>query len=117
MSMYVILLLQSLILDPFLIPNDPDDFGPGYMPDEEVEVEREIVATIITGNTTLLRPNSGEPIMIRGHNISVGYQVERGTNYRVWEWHGHIMTYDEINGFSLDYIHGYYYERIPESDG
>ena len=117
MLLYVSLLLQSLILDPFLIPNGLDDFGLGYMAGEEVEVEREIVATIIAGNITSLRPNSGEPIMIRGHNISVGYHNERGSNYRVWEWHGHIMTYDELNGLSLDYIHGYYHERIPERHG
>ena len=117
MLLYVSLLLQSLILDPFHIPNGPDDFGMGYMAGEEVEVEREIVATIIAGNITSLRPNSGEPIMIRGHNISVGYHNERGSNYRVWEWHGHIMTYDELNGLSLDYIHGYYHERIPERHG
>ncbi|XXG59519.1 hypothetical protein AAC387_Pa04g1590 [Persea americana] len=117
MLLYVSLLLQSLILDPFLIPNGPDDFGMRYMAGEEVEVEREIVATIIAGNSTSLPPNSGEPIMIHGNNISVGYHDERGSNYRVWEWHGHIMTYDELNGVSLNYIQGYYHESIPERHG
>ena len=40
-DLYVSLLLQSLILDPFHIPNGPDDFGMGYMAGEEVEVERD----------------------------------------------------------------------------
>lgn len=113
----VSLLLQSLILDPFLISNSPDEFGLGYVANEEVEVERQIVRTIIVGNSDSLRPNSGEPIAIRGHNIGVGYHHERGSDYRVWEWHGHVMTYDEINGYSLEYIHGYYYEMMLERHG
>ncbi|RWR91016.1 hypothetical protein CKAN_02015300 [Cinnamomum micranthum f. kanehirae] len=67
------------------------------MANEEVEVERQIVRTIIAGNSDSLRPNSDEPITIRGHNIVVGCHNERGSVYQVWEWHVHVMTYDEMN--------------------
>ncbi|CAA6654911.1 unnamed protein product [Spirodela intermedia] len=51
----------------------------------------------------------------RSHNICVGYHQESGSEYRVWEWHGHIMLFDEENGYVPEYIYGNYFERIPVS--
>ena len=65
-DLYVSLLLRSLILDPFLISNSPDGFGLGYMANKEVEVERQIVRTIIAGNSDSLQPNSGDPLQFVG---------------------------------------------------
>ncbi|XXG89724.1 hypothetical protein AAC387_Pa12g1657 [Persea americana] len=113
-DLYVSLFLESLILDLSLLSNDLYDFGMAFVANEEWEVERLIVRSIVAGNTASLQPNSGQPIMIRGHNITVGCHDERGSNHRVWEWHGHVMTYDEMNGYSLEYIHGYYFERMQE---
>ncbi|RWR81666.1 FK506-binding protein 5 [Cinnamomum micranthum f. kanehirae] len=92
-------------------PNGLDESGLGYVANEEAKVEGEIVHTILYGNTASLQPNSGKPVTIRGHNICIGFNDERGSDYRVWEWHGHIMTYDEENRYTLEYIHGNYFER------
>lgn len=116
-DLYVSLFLESLILDLSLLSNDLYDSRMAYVANEEWEVERQVVRTIISGNTNSLQPNSGQPITIRGHNITVGSQDERGSNHRVWEWHGHVMTYDEMNGYSLEYIHGHYFERMLERHG
>ena len=70
-DLYKSLFLESLILDPSLLPNSPYDAEIGYVANEEAEVEREIVRTIIKGDTASLQPNSGQPIMIRGHNIGI----------------------------------------------
>ena len=93
------------------MPNGPDEPGLGYVAKEEAKVEAEIVCTILSGNMDLLQPNSGQPVMICGHNICVGFREEMGSEYRAWEWHGHVMTYDEENRYSLEYIYGNYFER------
>lgn len=111
---YLILFLESLILDASLLSNGLDEFEMGYVANEEMEVRREIIRTILSGNTTSLQPNSGQPVMIRGHNICIGWHDERGSDFRAWEWHGHVMTHDEEKGYLLEYIFGDYFERIPE---
>ncbi|XXG89727.1 hypothetical protein AAC387_Pa12g1660 [Persea americana] len=111
-DLYVNLFLESLVLDLSLLSNDLYDSGMAYVANEEWEVERLIVRSIVAGGTASLQPNSGQPITIRGHNITVGFHDERGSNHRVWECHGHVMTYDKMNGYSLEYIHGYYFERM-----
>ncbi|RWR81667.1 FK506-binding protein 5 [Cinnamomum micranthum f. kanehirae] len=93
-------------------PNGPDESILGYVANEEVKVEGEIVSTILSGYTDSLQPNSGKPVTIRGHNICIGFRDEKGSDYRVWEWHGHIMTYDEENRYTLEYIYGNYFERM-----
>ncbi|RWR81657.1 FK506-binding protein 5-like protein [Cinnamomum micranthum f. kanehirae] len=92
-------------------PNDPDESRLGYVAREEAKVEAEIVHTIHSGETDALRPNSGKPITIGGHNICVGFNEEMGSEYRVWEWHGHVLTRDEENCYSLEYIFGNYFEK------
>ncbi|RWR83353.1 hypothetical protein CKAN_01210700 [Cinnamomum micranthum f. kanehirae] len=113
-NLFLTLFLESFILGPFLNNNNPDESRMGHVAYEEAEVEREIVRIILSGDTTSLRPNSGQPVMIRENNISIECHDERGSDYRVWEWHGHVMAYDEVNGYSLEYIYGYYFERMPE---
>ncbi|KAK6140317.1 hypothetical protein DH2020_025954 [Rehmannia glutinosa] len=39
---------------------------------------------------------------------------ETGSDYRVWEWHGHIMLFDEENGYTPEYIYGNYFERLAQ---
>ncbi|RWR77493.1 hypothetical protein CKAN_00598100 [Cinnamomum micranthum f. kanehirae] len=110
-DLFLSLFLESLVLDSFLVP---DESRMGYVASEEMNIEREVTHAIVTGDTASLRPNSGQPVMIGGHNISVRCYSERGADHRVWEWHGHIMTYDEENGYSLEYIFGNFYERMPD---
>ncbi|RWR75680.1 FK506-binding protein 5-like protein [Cinnamomum micranthum f. kanehirae] len=111
---YLSLLLESVILDLILNYTITGESRMGYVADQEARVERAVIHAIVTGDTAWLRPNSGRPVMIGGHNINVQCHGDRGDDYRVWEWHGHVMTYDEENGYSLDYIFGHFYERIPE---
>lgn len=79
---------------------------------EESRVEKEIVRTILTGKTDSLKPNSGQAVSIGEHHICIGFHEDTGSDYRVWEWHGHIMLFDEENGYTPEYVYGNYFERI-----
>ncbi|RWR83352.1 hypothetical protein CKAN_01210500 [Cinnamomum micranthum f. kanehirae] len=113
-NLFLTLFLESFIPAPFLKNNNLDESRMGHVAYEEAEVEREIVHIILSGDTTSLRPNSGQPITIRENYISVECHDERGLDYRVWEWHDRVMPYDEVNGYSLEYIYGYYFESMSE---
>ncbi|RWR81664.1 FK506-binding protein 5-like protein [Cinnamomum micranthum f. kanehirae] len=91
--------------------NGPDESRLGYVAMEEAKVEAKIVRIIHSGDGDLLRPNSGQPVTIGGHSICVGFRDEMGSEYRVWEWHGHVSTRDEENCYSLEYIFGNYFEK------
>ncbi|ERN10172.1 hypothetical protein AMTRI_Chr08g163370 [Amborella trichopoda] len=110
-------------LDDFLLEattEDDDEKTP--LAKEELKLEREIVRLIHMGNTETLKPNSSQAVTIGEHHVCVGFHEDPGSEYRVWEWHGHIMLFDEENGYSPEYIYGNYFERAPvkeekESDG
>lgn len=57
-------------------------------------------------------PNSGQAVVIGEHHICIGFHEDTGSDYRVWEWHGHIMLFDEENGYMPEYIYGNYFERV-----
>jgi hypothetical protein len=68
---------------------------------EETKLEKEIVRLVQSGDADqLLKPNSGQSVSIGDHNICVGFHVDKEAEYRVWEWHGHIMLYDETDGYT-----------------
>ncbi|KAL3717196.1 hypothetical protein ACJRO7_008734 [Eucalyptus globulus] len=103
--------------------DDDDEDGGGYGADEsdpgrsrlareEARLEREIVKVVLSGKTDSLKPNSGQAVTIGEHHICVGFHEETGSDYRVWEWHGHIMLFDDENGYSPEYIYGNYFERL-----
>ncbi|KAI3523052.1 hypothetical protein L1887_01107 [Cichorium endivia] len=80
---------------------------------EESKLEKEVIKIILSGNgDETLKPNSGQAVTIGEHHICVGYHVEPGSEYRVWEWHGHIMLFDDENGYNPEYIYGNYFERM-----
>ncbi|KAL0344561.1 UNVERIFIED_CONTAM: hypothetical protein Sradi_4287400 [Sesamum radiatum] len=79
---------------------------------EESKLEKEIVRIILSGETEKLKPNSGQAVNIREHHICVGFHEETGSEYRVWEWHGHIVLFDEESGYAMEYIYGNYFERV-----
>ncbi|RWR83351.1 FK506-binding protein 5-like protein [Cinnamomum micranthum f. kanehirae] len=112
-NLFLTLFPESFILGPFL-NNNLDLSRMGHVAYEEAEVEREIVHMILASDTTSLWPNFNQTVMIREHNINIEWHDERGSDYRVWVWHGHLMAYDEVNGYSLEYIYGYYFERKTE---
>ncbi|CAL9205435.1 uncharacterized protein LOC103975397 [Musa acuminata AAA Group] len=82
---------------------------------EEAKLEKEIVRIVHSGDAVeALKANSGQSVAIGDHNICVAVHEEVGSEYRVWEWHGHIMLFDEENGYSAEYIYGNYFEKLPE---
>ncbi|ERN10171.1 hypothetical protein AMTRI_Chr08g163380 [Amborella trichopoda] len=110
-------------LDDFLLEaTTEDDEEKIPLSKEELKLEREIIRCIDSGNTETLNPNSGQVVTIGEHHFCVSFDDYPGSEYRVWEWHGHIMLFDKENGYSPDYIHVNYFERAPvkeekESDG
>ncbi|XP_025704115.1 uncharacterized protein [Arachis hypogaea] len=118
--------LISQSLEDFLFDDDDDDeeenendiFGRqnddarSQLAKEESKLEREIIKVILSGTTDSLKPNSGQAVTVRDHHICVGFHEEKGSDYRVWEWHGHIMMFDEEHGYSPEYIYGNYFERL-----
>ncbi|XP_042478370.1 uncharacterized protein LOC122059570 [Macadamia integrifolia] len=108
--------LEDFLLDTNAIPDDDgDDNDSDRTPlaKEESKLEKEIIRIILGGNTESLKPNSGQAVSIGEHHVCVGFHEEKGSDYRVWEWHGHIMLFDEENGYSPEYIYGNYFERVP----
>ncbi|XP_068669266.1 uncharacterized protein [Aristolochia californica] len=84
---------------------------------EEAKLEREIRRIIASGKTDTLKANSGQAVSIGDHHICVGCHEEAASGYRVWEWHGHIMLFDEENGYTPEYIYGNYFERVERKSG
>lgn len=89
-----------------------DDSNKTQLAKEESKLEKEIIKVILSGKIESLKPNSGQAVTIGEHHICVGFHEETGSDYRVWEWHGHIMLFDEENGFTPEYIYGNYFERL-----
>lgn len=106
--------LEDILFDTStLSEEDDDDSTKTQLAKEESKLEKEIIRVILTGNTQSLKPNSGQAVTIGEHHICVGFHEETGSDYRVWEWHGHIMLFDEENGYTPEYIYGNYFERVP----
>lgn len=97
------------------IENDNDDSSSSsksQLAKEESKLEKEIIRTILNGKEDTLKPNSGQAVTIGEHHICVGFHEDKDSDYRVWEWHGHIMLFDEENGYTPEYIYGNYFERV-----
>ncbi|KAJ6363073.1 hypothetical protein OIU78_003287 [Salix suchowensis] len=92
--------------------DDDDDTSKTQLSKEESKLEKEIIRVILSGKTDSLKPNSGQAVTIVEHHICVGFHEEKGSDYRVWEWHGHIMLFDEEDGYTPEYIYGNYFERL-----
>ncbi|KAJ0245674.1 Uncharacterized protein HA466_0181100 [Hirschfeldia incana] len=80
---------------------------------EEAKLEKELIRVIVSGRIDSLKPNSGQAVTVNEHHICVGFHEDEESDYRVWEWHGHIMLFDEENGYTPEYIYGNYFERLP----
>ncbi|KAI7728716.1 hypothetical protein M8C21_019087, partial [Ambrosia artemisiifolia] len=114
--------LEDLLLDTINSISDDDDQDDDddenistktHLAKEESKLEKDIIKIILSGKSEeALKPNSGQAVTIGEHHICVGYHVEPGSEYRVWEWHGHIMLFDEENGYNPEYIYGNYFERL-----
>ncbi|KAL5809368.1 hypothetical protein ACOSQ3_030059 [Xanthoceras sorbifolium] len=107
--------LEDLLFDAAHLADssdDDDDSGKTQLSKEESKLEKEIIKNILSGKIDSLKPNSGQAVTIGEHHICVGFHEETGSDYRVWEWHGHIMLFDEENGYTPEYIYGNYFERL-----
>lgn len=81
---------------------------------EEAKLEKNIVQIISSGDTDKLKANSGQAVTIGDHQVCVGFHEDPEPGYRVWEWHGHIMLYDEEKGYTAEYIYGNFFEKATE---
>lgn len=80
---------------------------------EEAMLEKEIVRMVLCGEAEeKLKPNSGQSVPIGDHHLCVGFHDEAGGEYRVWEWHGHVMLFDDEDGYSAEYIYGNHFEPL-----
>lgn len=108
--------LEDLLLDAAnlsdSLSDDDDSNNKTQLAKEESKLEKEIIKVILSGKIDSLKPNSGQAVTIGEHHICLGFHEETGSDYRVWEWHGHIMLFDEDNGYTPEYIYGNYFERL-----
>ncbi|CAG7905753.1 unnamed protein product [Brassica rapa] len=94
--------------------DDDEDLDPqNNLEREEAKLEKELIRVIVSGRIDSLKPNSGQAVTVNEHHICVGFHEDEESDYRVWEWHGHIMLFDEENGYTPEYIYGNYFERLP----
>lgn len=76
-----------------------------------------IVDLILDGQWEVLQPNSGKSIVLgNGKSVSVSYQEEPGSGYRTWEWHGHVMVYEDGEGYVPEYVYGNYFEPLEDEN-
>lgn len=104
--------LEDLLFDVANLSDDDNDENKTQLAKEESKLEKEIIRIILAGNSDSLKPNSGQAVTIGEHHICVGFDEEKDSGYRVWEWHGHIMLFDEENGYTPEYIYGNYFENL-----
>ena len=64
---------------------------------EERKIEREIIKAITVRKLNSLKPNLGQFVPIGEHYMCVSYHEESDSNCRVWEWHRHMVFYDDEN--------------------
>jgi hypothetical protein len=80
---------------------------------EEAKLEKEIVRMVLAGEAEeKLKPNSGQSVAVGDHHLCVGFHDEADGEYRVWEWHGHVMLFDDEDGYSAEYIYGNHFEPL-----
>ncbi|CAH8313789.1 unnamed protein product [Eruca vesicaria subsp. sativa] len=108
----------SQSLDDLLFKSDDNDEeydrdSQNNLEREEARLEKELTRVILSGRTDSLKPNSGQAVTVNEHHICVGFHEDEESDYRVWEWHGHIMLFDEEDGYTPEYIYGNYFERLP----
>ncbi|XP_019161482.1 PREDICTED: uncharacterized protein LOC109158116 isoform X2 [Ipomoea nil] len=83
-----------------------------YFAREASRLKKEIIRIILSGKTDSLRPNSGWAATIGEHKICVWFCDRSEPGFRVWDWHGSIMLFDDVDGYTSEHILGKYYERL-----
>eukprot|EP00249_Psilotum_nudum_P007032 c20259_g1_i1 orf=291-797(-) len=94
--------------------------NPGVVPSkskqarEEAILEAKIVRKITAGQWEDLLPNTGKAVAVGEHHVCVGFQEEPESGYRTWEWHGHLLLYDEEKGYVPEYVYGNYFQLMEK---
>lgn len=86
--------------------------GKGRIAREEAALQAILVQRITNGNWDSLKPNSGKAISVDDHHICVAYHEDRESGFRVWEWHGHLLIFDDDAGFSPEYTYGNFFQPL-----
>jgi hypothetical protein len=85
--------------------------------EEEAALEDMIVDLIVDEQWEILLPNSGRSVVLGDRkSVSVFYNEDSGSAYRTWEWHGHVMVYEDGEGYVPEYIYGNYFEPLENED-
>ena len=79
---------------------------------EERTIEREIIKAIITRKLDPLKPYSRQSVPIGEHYVCISYHKDSNSSCRVWEWHGHVVFYNDGNGYMQECMYGNYFERM-----
>ncbi|EFJ05275.1 hypothetical protein SELMODRAFT_449202 [Selaginella moellendorffii] len=80
---------------------------------EKAAMDKAIIEIITSGQWERLEPNSSKSIAVGNHHVCVSYDEEMEVGYRTWEWHGHMLLYDEEEGmYKPEYVYGNYFEPL-----
>lgn len=90
----------------------PDVRGRTKLAREEAALEVKVVHIIVSGDWASLKPNSGKSVAVGDHHICVAFRDDPNSGYRIWEWHGHILMYDDEEGYTPEYIYGNYFQPL-----
>ena len=89
--------------------------GKGRIAREEASLEAKIVQKIALGNVETLKPNSGKAVSIGEHQICVAFHDDKDSGYRIWEWHGHLLMFDDEEGYTPQYIYGNHFQPLEKA--
>ena len=80
---------------------------------EESLLEAQVVQIILSDACEeTLRPNSRRSVSVSGHSICVVFRDDLASGYRIWEWHGHILIFDDERGYTPEYIYGNFFQLL-----
>ncbi|MCO5606917.1 hypothetical protein L7F22_061108 [Adiantum nelumboides] len=86
--------------------------GKGRVAREEAALQSILVKKITEGDWDSLKPNSGKAVNVEEHHICVAYHEDAESSCRVWEWHGHLLIFDDDVGFTPEYTYGNFFQPL-----
>ena len=73
---------------------------------EESLLEAQVIQIILSDACEeTLRPNSRR-------SVCVVFRDDVASGYRIWEWHGHILIFDDERGYTPEYIYGNFFQLL-----
>ncbi|KAI5082515.1 hypothetical protein GOP47_0002258 [Adiantum capillus-veneris] len=86
--------------------------GKGRVAREEAALQAILVKKITDGDWDSLKPNTGKAVNVEDHHICVAYHEDAESGCRVWEWHGHLLIFDDDVGFTPEYTYGNFFQPL-----